>query len=274
MPREGSKDPAPWGLSNYTICTQTDHAILKDGFRSFPSGHSSSSFAGLFYLSLYLAAKLHIWDSKGEVWKVFVVIIPTIGAGLIAASRIMDARHHPFDVITGSLLGVGCAYAAYRQYFPPVSETWRKGRAHPIRSWGREPVPPESVTHAQVQRSAYRGVDDSAASDAPMQPPQRSSAQHTRNEGDVPFTSFGASYAPRSAQEGPPLRASSVRQQRMGDEYESSDETEDDYELQSTYTLSNPQGPGLRPYDPLQAGHGGATAYRSQVREPPGPGQV
>ena len=42
-PIEGSKDPDVFGLSNSTICTQEDHAILKDGFRSFPSGHSSCS---------------------------------------------------------------------------------------------------------------------------------------------------------------------------------------------------------------------------------------
>ena len=40
-PEEGSSDPPVFGLSNSTICTQTDHSILKDGFRSFPSGHSS-----------------------------------------------------------------------------------------------------------------------------------------------------------------------------------------------------------------------------------------
>ena len=44
QPRAGSQDPVPFGLSNSTICTQTNHAILKDGFRSFPSGHSSSEF--------------------------------------------------------------------------------------------------------------------------------------------------------------------------------------------------------------------------------------
>lgn len=38
LPREGSEDAAVFGLSNSTICTQTDNAILKDGFRSFPSG--------------------------------------------------------------------------------------------------------------------------------------------------------------------------------------------------------------------------------------------
>ena len=101
-----------------------------------------AAFGGLFYLSLYLAGKLHVLDNRGEVWKTFVVLLPTLGAGLIAISRIMDARHHPFDVITGSLLGVLTAFCAYRQYFPPVSESWRKGRAYPIRSWATEPVGP------------------------------------------------------------------------------------------------------------------------------------
>ena len=40
-PRDGSVDAPVFGLSNSSICTQTDHGILKDGFRSFPSGHSS-----------------------------------------------------------------------------------------------------------------------------------------------------------------------------------------------------------------------------------------
>ncbi|KAF1810468.1 PAP2-domain-containing protein [Eremomyces bilateralis CBS 781.70] len=143
QPPPGSVDPPMYGLSTHSICTQTDNDILKDGFRSFPSGHSSSAFAGLFYLSIYLAAKLHVLDSKGEVWKSFIVLVPTLAAALVAGSRIMDARHHPFDVITGSMLGTLTAWGSYRQYFPPVSETWRKGRAYPIRSWGKQPKAPE-----------------------------------------------------------------------------------------------------------------------------------
>ncbi|EEA21860.1 hypothetical protein TMatcc_008713 [Talaromyces marneffei ATCC 18224] len=145
QPAPGSHDLPVFGLSNSTICTG-DPVLIKDGFRSWPSGHSSSSFAGLFYLSLYLGGKMHIMDNRGEVWKTIIVMVPILAATLIAVTRIMDARHHPFDVITGSLLGVFTAWASYRQYFPSLSEPWKKGRAYPIRSWGTEPRLPAGMS--------------------------------------------------------------------------------------------------------------------------------
>lgn len=141
QPPLNSTDPVLYGLSNSTICTG-DPAIIKDGFRSWPSGHSSSSFAGLFYTALWLGGKLHVMDNRGEAWKPLICMVPILAATLVAVSRIMDARHHPFDVITGSLLGTACSFMAYRQYFPPLSESWRKGRAYPIRTWGSEPANP------------------------------------------------------------------------------------------------------------------------------------
>ena len=165
LPKEDAVDAFPFGLSNDTICTQTDHSILKDGFRSFPSGHSSSSWGGLFYLSLFLAGKMHLLDNRGEVWKVFVCLVPTASAALVAVSRIEDARHHPFDVIFGSLLGTVCAYVSYRQYFPSLGDTWRKGRAYPIRSWGTEPVRPETMT---IEREVARDKGRDRLHSAPL----------------------------------------------------------------------------------------------------------
>lgn len=49
-----------WVLVSSTICQTTDQYQLDDGFRSFPSGHSSFSWAGLLYLSLFLCAKFAI----------------------------------------------------------------------------------------------------------------------------------------------------------------------------------------------------------------------
>jgi len=77
-------------------------------------------------------------DNRGEVWKTFIVLVPLLAAALIAVSRIMDARHHPFDVITGSMLGLVTAWVAYRQYFPSLSDYQKKGRAYDQRTWGTE----------------------------------------------------------------------------------------------------------------------------------------
>ncbi|APA06282.1 hypothetical protein sscle_01g010520 [Sclerotinia sclerotiorum 1980 UF-70] len=54
----GGKRPQGIVLVQAGICQQKDKDILNDGFRSYPSGHSSFSSAGLVYLSLFLASKL------------------------------------------------------------------------------------------------------------------------------------------------------------------------------------------------------------------------
>lgn len=41
-------------LVTFSVCTQTNEHILQEGWRSFPSGHSSFAFAGLGFLSLYV----------------------------------------------------------------------------------------------------------------------------------------------------------------------------------------------------------------------------
>ncbi|KAG0649837.1 Phosphatidate phosphatase [Hyphodiscus hymeniophilus] len=55
-----SKTQEGFSLVSAAICQNTDSSVLKDGFRSFPSGHSSFSAAGLIYLSLFIASKLAI----------------------------------------------------------------------------------------------------------------------------------------------------------------------------------------------------------------------
>jgi len=49
-----------WTLVRSTICTQTSQSTLDDGFRSFPSGHSSMSWSGLLYLTLFICSKFAI----------------------------------------------------------------------------------------------------------------------------------------------------------------------------------------------------------------------
>ncbi|KAI1845685.1 hypothetical protein JX265_005375 [Neoarthrinium moseri] len=55
-------------LVSADICLNKDKHIMDDGFRSYPSGHSSSAAAGLIYLSFFLASK-------------FAVVIPFASGG-------------------------------------------------------------------------------------------------------------------------------------------------------------------------------------------------
>ncbi|KAJ7046639.1 PAP2-domain-containing protein [Mycena alexandri] len=121
QPIPGSVDPI-YRLSNSSICTTSnDSAIMLDGFRSFPSGHSSLSFAGLGFLAFFLAGKLHLFDHRGYVAKAWISLVPFAGASLVAISRTMDNRHHWQDVLAGSILGTVVSYFSYRQYYPPLT---------------------------------------------------------------------------------------------------------------------------------------------------------
>ncbi|KAI2792401.1 hypothetical protein POX_b02438 [Penicillium oxalicum] len=253
QPRPGSHDLLVYGLSNSTICTG-DPKIIKDGFRSWPS----ASFAGLFYTALWLGGKLHIMDNRGEVWKSFLVVIPIVAATLIAVSRIMDARHHPFDVITGSLLGVVCATVAYRQYFPPLSEAWRKGRAYPIRTWGTEPAHP-----------ADNGMSDfvSDSTSALRHPEQdRLSSTHGLEQRASPPSRPLPSGASGYTAAGPPFASQAYArrphdQDPDGNWSSSEDDVGNGYEMQHGYAMT--QNPGMtHAYSPAPAVD---TTYQSQM---------
>ncbi|CAE7140126.1 unnamed protein product [Rhizoctonia solani] len=134
-PQDGAHDHAVFGLVTTAICTETNAYMMKDGWRSFFSGHSSLSFAGLGFFSFYLAGKLHLFDERGHTGKAWIALTPLIGALLVAVSRTMDYRrtsHLPLsspthtladhwqDVLVGSSVGLVFAYFAYRQYYPTL----------------------------------------------------------------------------------------------------------------------------------------------------------
>ncbi|KAL5401252.1 hypothetical protein PMIN06_000583 [Paraphaeosphaeria minitans] len=261
-------------MATFKDCMQSNNYILQDGFKSFPSAHSSVGFGGLFYLSIYLAAKLHVLDSKGEVWKSFIVLVPTLGAALIAGSRIMDARHHPFDVLSGSLMGILVAWGSYRQYFPPVSESWRKGRAYPIRAWGKGPaMPPPTVEVAddvqplrpvrsatdeeQGTSSAIPGADEHSGNVFRQQISQSQRRRQEEFGGIQPSDTMSSTYSTNVGGYQGQLPASNPfaeASRRRQDNYEySSSEDDDNIELQPSYSLSGRPLAGQRGanYDPV-----------------------
>ncbi|GLT43514.1 hypothetical protein SLA2020_174560 [Shorea laevis] len=99
------------------ICHGKDSDI-REGHKSFPSGHTSWSFAGLGYLSLYLSGKIKAFDHQGHVSKLCIIVLPLLAAALVGVSRVDDYWHHWQDVFAGALLGLVVSAFCYRQFFP------------------------------------------------------------------------------------------------------------------------------------------------------------
>ncbi|CAO2163590.1 unnamed protein product [Urochloa humidicola] len=113
----------PDGIPNYDNVTTDvichgEKSVIKEGHKSFPSGHSSWSFAGLGFLAWYLAGKLKAFDRKGHIAKLCLVFLPLLVASLVAVSRVDDYWHHWQDVFAGGILGLTIASFCYLQFFP------------------------------------------------------------------------------------------------------------------------------------------------------------
>ncbi|KAH9626838.1 hypothetical protein KSS87_002483 [Heliosperma pusillum] len=100
------------------ICTGLK-SVIKEGHKSFPSGHSSWSFAGLGFLAWYLGGKIRVFDRRGHVAKLCIVLSPILLAAMVAVSRVDDYWHHWQDVFAGGLLGMVISSFCYLQFFPP-----------------------------------------------------------------------------------------------------------------------------------------------------------
>ncbi|XP_058088978.1 lipid phosphate phosphatase 2 isoform X1 [Magnolia sinica] len=82
-------------------------SVIKEGHKSFPSGHTSWCFAGLGFLAWYLSGKVRVFDRRGHVAKLCIVFLPLLCAALVGISRVDDYWHHWQDVFAGGLLGWG-----------------------------------------------------------------------------------------------------------------------------------------------------------------------
>ncbi|KAJ5186392.1 hypothetical protein N7449_011156 [Penicillium cf. viridicatum] len=131
-------------LVSWEICRDRSKSLRIDGFASFPSGHASFSFAGLIYLTLWLCSKFsiafpylprypienqnHVDDEASvrkrgaapPVYLMLIAFVPTATACFIATSRWFNYRHHGFDILFGSALGIFFAYIGFNMYHLPI----------------------------------------------------------------------------------------------------------------------------------------------------------
>jgi membrane-associated phospholipid phosphatase len=88
--------------------------------KSFVSGHSSSAFAIATFSSWWLGSTL-VWNEDRPAWgpAVGALSMGTLlaGAGYVASTRLSDNKHHPEDVVVGSLLGATVATTAWFVHF-------------------------------------------------------------------------------------------------------------------------------------------------------------
>jgi membrane-associated phospholipid phosphatase len=91
-----------------------------DGRRSFPSGHTFSSFVIATYLSLFIGGEF-VWGENSNAATrlpgIAAQVAAMTAASLVGASRLTDGRHHIEDVVAGAGLGAGMAAAFYFLHF-------------------------------------------------------------------------------------------------------------------------------------------------------------
>lgn len=106
-------------LSNVTVCSNTNTVMLYEGFRSFPSGHSSTIFASSTFQIMSISQHFH-----SQSWNLafFVQMVPLSLAFWISSSRISDNRHFLRDIVAGAFIGTIVAFFTYRKYFSKVSD--------------------------------------------------------------------------------------------------------------------------------------------------------
>ncbi|CCF58054.1 hypothetical protein KAFR_0D04060 [Kazachstania africana CBS 2517] len=98
-------------------CQQSDKAILYEGLKSTPSGHSSFISCGLGFA--------FIWQCTYITGSFYKHLWCPVLALIVMISRITDHRHHWYDVLSGFTLGLSVIYVCWKWIFhPKVSTTY------------------------------------------------------------------------------------------------------------------------------------------------------
>jgi membrane-associated phospholipid phosphatase len=107
------------------VCTNPNKKALKSAMTSFPSGHSTTAFAGLVFLFLWMNAKLKVWANfQASFYWLALLLAPLLGAVLMAACLTVDQAHNWYDIVAGSAIGTMTSFMVYRVCYAAVWD-WR-----------------------------------------------------------------------------------------------------------------------------------------------------
>ncbi|KAJ3031197.1 hypothetical protein HK097_005487, partial [Rhizophlyctis rosea] len=110
-------DPTDTLLHRVQSCTG-DPEQIKEGRKSFFSGHSSFSHASMSYLSLYLSRHLS-FTTPPIALKYILCLLPLIAAALVAISRVDNYWHRWPDVVVGAIVGYCVGILSYKYHNVP-----------------------------------------------------------------------------------------------------------------------------------------------------------
>lgn len=125
---------------------------IEEAQLSFPSGHASYSFAGLFFATLYLRKFLSVPGKSYFNTRSVLVFGPTVIAGWIALTRIRDRYHNTDDVALGSAIGILSACLAWAHYVASRRHTLHPAVA-PVKDAGTGKPAATAPSAVVVERS-------------------------------------------------------------------------------------------------------------------------
>ncbi|GME25797.1 hypothetical protein GTA08_BOTSDO12361 [Neofusicoccum parvum] len=220
---EGTSVHVSWGICKSKDGGGVGISEFNDGFRSFPSGHCNIAFAGLVYLSLFLATKFSVTipflapapfqeqtphfnpsnietttaplpqaaktnprsQSAAPPIHLFVIVFIPIGAAIyIASTRYTDYKHHGFDVLFSSIMGILSAWFCFRWYHMPIRRGagWAWGPRSNDRAFGIG-IGTGTYHVSKSNAASYRGK---AATD-----PERDAQRGPRTTDEIELATIG-----------------------------------------------------------------------------------
>ncbi|KAL8799223.1 MAG: hypothetical protein Q9182_006057 [Xanthomendoza sp. 2 TL-2023] len=121
-------------LVSATICRQTDMERLNNGFTSFPSGSPSHTFSNVDQTARPSSSSPTLpspastdpqtpdrsQSAAPPTYLHVLLLIPICLAIYISSTRYSDFRHHGFDILFGSLMGISISWFGFRMYHLPI----------------------------------------------------------------------------------------------------------------------------------------------------------